>query len=625
MTIPVKILHLEDNEQDASLIKRYLVLTGIKFDLLRVDNKSDFVSALKDFLPELILSNHLTPGINSSEALHICNENNYSGPFILISKVVSDEYGASIVKDEGAYDYVLKSHLQRLPSVINRALANNKLLIENRNCLDENTENVVLLKDTESMAHLGSWQADLKTNIIIWSDEVYRLYGYEPGEIIASLESLLEHIYPDDLKFFQEMTSDKVLAMKDSVKFTFRIIDKQGNLKYLLNQILVKRDKDKKPVRLTGFLLDVTETIEVTKQLEKRERLYKKLIEKSTDMKIIRSSDGIILYVSPSFSHVFGIDMDELIGKDLTEMIHPDDLVKYHQLNKDLLKHPGKSYTIDKRMMHKNGTYLWCEGTVTNWNDDADIEGFVGNFTDVTQKKEDEIEREAITEDLISRNKDLEQFAYIVSHNLRAPVANILGASMLMKDEGIEDDERDLLLNGLDTSIHKLDGVINDLNEILQTKKTMSETRQQVVFSELVSEIKSEIGDMMSRENVEIMTDFSEIDEMLTLKSYMRSIFLNLITNSIKYKRPDTPPVIHISSHRSPSRITLIFRDNGLGINMVKNKDQVFGLYKRFHLKVEGKGMGLYMVKTHVETLGGTIQLKSEVNEGCEFVIDFKR
>lgn len=227
MTIPVKILHLEDNEQDAELINRYLVLTGIKFELLRVANKSDFVAALKDFLPELILSNQLSPEINSSEALKICKEKKCSAPFILISKVVSDEYGASIIKNEGAYDYVLKSHLQRLPSVINRALANNKLLIENKNCLDENTEIIVLLKDTERMAHLGSWQADLNAKTTIWSDEAYRLFGYEPGEIEASLDLFLNHIHPEDLEFVKKMTANAMIATNNSIGFTFRIIDKK--------------------------------------------------------------------------------------------------------------------------------------------------------------------------------------------------------------------------------------------------------------------------------------------------------------------------------------------------------------------------------------------------------------
>ncbi|MEJ7692640.1 ATP-binding protein [Daejeonella sp.] len=122
---------------------------------------------------------------------------------------------------------------------------------------------------------------------------------------------------------------------------------------------------------------------------------------------------------------------------------------------------------------------------------------------------------------------------------------------------------------------------------------------------------------------MQITTDFAEIDKFNTIKSYMHSIFYNLISNSIKYRRPDVDPRIEISSHLSESKLTINFNDNGSGIDMVKHGDKLFGLYKRFHANIEGKGMGLYMVKTQVETLGGKVSVRSEVGRGAEFIIEF--
>ena len=122
-----------------------------------------------------------------------------------------------------------------------------------------------------------------------------------------------------------------------------------------------------------------------------------------------------------------------------------------------------------------------------------------------------------------------------------------------------------------------------------------------------------------------LLFDFSEVDEMLTVKSYLHSIFYNLISNSLKYHQPGIPPEIEIRSHKLGNKIELLFKDNGMGIDMKAKGAQVFGLYKRFHsVSAEGKGMGLYMVKTQVESLGGKISIESGVNAGTTFKIEFE-
>jgi signal transduction histidine kinase len=122
---------------------------------------------------------------------------------------------------------------------------------------------------------------------------------------------------------------------------------------------------------------------------------------------------------------------------------------------------------------------------------------------------------------------------------------------------------------------------------------------------------------------VEIQTDFSAVTELFTLRSYLHSIFYNLILNSIKYRQTDIPPAIMIKSDITQGGVTISVKDNGLGIDLGKKGKQLFGLYKRFHQHVEGKGMGLFMVKTQVEMLGGKITATSAVNKGTEFRIEF--
>jgi signal transduction histidine kinase len=235
-----------------------------------------------------------------------------------------------------------------------------------------------------------------------------------------------------------------------------------------------------------------------------------------------------------------------------------------------------------------------------------------------------EIARIKMVNELILRNSDLEQFAYIISHNLRAPVANIIGASSALNDMGLSTEDKDTLSRGINISVMKLDEVVKDLNHILQVKGEINEIKEMVCFSEMVDDIKISINNLIDKEEIEIKYDFTEANEFFTLKGYLYSIFFNLISNSVKYRRPEINSVIEISSCLQKNKLELIFTDNGMGIDLEKNGNQIFGLYKRFHLNIEGKGMGLFMVKTQVETLGGKINIKSTENKGTEFIIDFE-
>jgi len=144
-----------------------------------------------------------------------------------------------------------------------------------------------------------------------------------------------------------------------------------------------------------------------------------------------------------------------------------------------------------------------------------------------------------------------------------------------------------------------------------------------VVFATLLDEIKYSLDEVIDDKQVELNCNFSAVNGMITLKSYLHSIFFNLVSNSIKFCRPGIKAIIEITTALQNDKIQIVFKDNGLGINLAQHGQNLFGLYKRFHDHVDGKGMGLYMVKTQVESLGGKITASSEVNKGTEFRIEF--
>lgn len=250
------------------------------------------------------------------------------------------------------------------------------------------------------------------------------------------------------------------------------------------------------------------------------------------------------------------------------------------------------------------------------------LPGAVVMHMNISDRKLTELERSKITHDLLQRNRDLEQFTFIISHNLRAPTANIIGFTEYLQDETLTNEERNVLLESLGSSVKGLDTIIKDINSILQVKREINEKKETIFFSKLVSDIINSDWITMDKHDVQIKTDFSEIDEIFSLKVFLHSIFFNLINNSIKYRKPNESPLIEISSKKENEKIILTFKDNGLGIDLKSKGDKVFGLYNRFHNHVEGKGMGLFMVKTQVDAIGGKISLISELNKGTEFTIE---
>jgi PAS domain S-box-containing protein len=335
------------------------------------------------------------------------------------------------------------------------------------------------------------------------------------------------------------------------------------------------------------------------------------------------------LYFNSTYKKLFGTTETDFTD-DLNaweKRIHEEDRKRVVDSLNDLLTDPSRHYFEEEyRYLRYDGSYAYVldRGHVMYNNEKVAVR-MVGAMQDITNRKLYEIERERITTDLIQRNQDLEQFAFIVSHNLRSHIANILGLSELVNSGLLGAEEKNSIFQTLNISAKKLDSVIKDLSLILQVKRDISEKKQKIQFAELVHDVQVSLHAHIEKEQAEIITNFRSADSIYTVKSYLYSVIHNLISNSLKYRKSNDHPVIKIYSETSDHAIVIHYKDNGLGIDMHANGHNVFGLYKRFHHNIEGKGMGLFMVKTQVEALGGEIALRSSPNEGVEFTIRFKR
>lgn len=232
-------------------------------------------------------------------------------------------------------------------------------------------------------------------------------------------------------------------------------------------------------------------------------------------------------------------------------------------------------------------------------------------------------ELQKTNQELIEHNNQMEQFAFIAAHNLRAPLTRVLGLANLIQMGPTEEDKR-TALEKLISSTHDLDQVVKDLNAILNIKRHTGNFAE-VDLQESLMRTKRILEKEIEDTGTKIMNNFSEADKVYAIAPYVESILYNLISNAIKYRDPERTPIIAIKTTHESEFVCLAVMDNGLGIDLHKYKQSVFSLYKRFHLHVEGKGLGLYLVKTQIEALGGRVEVRSEPNEGTTFQVYFKR
>lgn len=471
---------------------------------------------------------------------------------------------------------------------------------------------------------------DNKGNIIYLNSTFTKTFGYDLTDI-PTLEDWWPAAYPNsEYRSWVTKTWNERISIARSNSSAFEPMEiniqcKNGSVKTALVSAasIGEFNKDMHLV----ILYDITDRKKVEAELKRAKEEVEKSEKNLIQAQKIASIGSWVYYFNEDkltwtdeIANIFNLGNDTYPNsiETIISFIHPDDKdIFQHAFNKTIEE--KTNLFLEYRVILKNGQLKWIVARAKVYEDENKQIHIAGTLQDITERVLASIEREKIMADIVTRNQELEQFSYIVSHNLRAPVANIIGLNDLLKLNLTNGEEITEVAEGINTSVIKLDSVITDLNHILNIRNIMNQPKEQVQISVLINDIKTSIQSIILECNVTFKQNFKEIDSIHTIKSYLTSIFYNLISNSIKYRNKEIKTDIKISSHKIGDSIEIIYSDNGIGFDMNKRKNEVFGLYKRFHTHVEGKGMGLYMVKAQIEALGGKIQVESEVNKGTTF------
>ncbi len=347
---------------------------------------------------------------------------------------------------------------------------------------------------------------------------------------------------------------------------------------------------------------------------------FEHFFELSPDLLCIAGFDGYFRRINPAVSKLLGYTNEELLSQPISNFVYDDDKV-LTKASREVVLNSSPLLNFENRYQTKDGDIVWLSWTSMPSPKDKLVYAIAKN---VTAKKKLEEERNLHLANLTKINKELKQLSYTTSHDLRSPVNNLISLFSLLDPTKITDEETKEYIEVLKATTENLSEVLNNSVDTLIQKDKLPVTLETVQLGESLNSVLSSINSLIQVSKAHITSDFSAFGEIRFNRAYIESIFLNLITNSIKYAQPELTPVISINSATSNGKKQLIISDNGMGFDMEQVGERIFGLNQKFHHHIDSKGIGLYLVYNHVTNLNGTIDVISGINEGTKFIISFK-
>ncbi|WP_028375457.1 PAS domain S-box protein [Leeuwenhoekiella sp. MAR_2009_132] len=494
-------------------------------------------------------------------------------------------------------------------------LAENELLRNNQ-----------LLNFAEEITLMGNWQWDLKTNKLKWSKNMYKIFDVDRSADLE-IKTYLDFIHPEDRANVDQKISESLGGLAFN-KVIHRIILNDGTIKIIQLLGVIAANHQGNVTEMVGTCQDIT----APKMAENK---FRGLLESAPDAMVIVNEKGRIQLINKQAEKLFKYTQEELYDKPV-EILIPQRFTGNNAhiglrdgfFAKPKVKAFGVGSGKDLFGVNKEGKEIPIQISLSPLQTE---EGLLVSaaIRDITTQKlasrkilEAKENLEVLANKLTAQNTQLADFVHITSHNLRAPVSN-LNSLLEFYNTSESEEEKEILFEKFEKVINHLTLTLNTLIEALRTKSDSAQDVEQVSFSEVMHKTQEILSGEILESGIVIITDFSQVATITYNTVYLESIFLNLVSNAIKYRAKDKTPEIFIKSEIIDKKIILSFKDNGLGIDLMRNGHKLFGLNKVFHRHPDAKGVGLFMTKIQVEAMGGTIAAKSKVNEGSTFTINF--
>ena len=433
---------------------------------------------------------------------------------------------------------------------------------------------------------------------------------------------LKSRIVPDDFNLFLESLRQSKKEMKPW-NLEFRAILTKRGLRWYKGIANLELE-DNGDVNFYGKITDIT--------IYKEQELKLRFSEERYLFALNASSEGIWDYDVKRKSVFYSSQTMKILGYEAVDTvdsiffwdnnIHPQDKERYFNDVQSHIDELTPYYENTQRMLTKSGEYKWVlsRGKIIERDENNLPLRIIGTHTDISNQKEKEAELIKTLQIVEEQNSRLLNFAHIVSHNLRSHSGNIaMLLTIIEEDKGYADES----YVHLRSSSNALCQTIEHLKELVEIQTELIQRKENLNLNAFLGKTLDVLADVISKNKVTINNSISKEETITYNPAYLESILLNFTTNAIKYSHPDRTPVISYSMCVDNSKKVLKISDNGLGINLEKHGKKLFGMYKTFHKHQDSRGIGLFITKNQIESMGGSVDVQSEVGVGTTFKIYF--
>jgi len=497
-----------------------------------------------------------------------------------------------------------------------------------------------LIDETESLLQFGTWIIELPSNTIRWSDGMYAVYGYDRPEIKEplTLDFVLHHVVEEDRASLLE-ASVKSIETRQEFNVEFSIIDHRGNLKHVHSRGKVIVNERGEPSKMLGITRCITEQTRTYNALVN----YKELIveteeflghgswEMQYDDRTMKWSDGMYRLFGYDTAHDRGIVVDE---KFYETHMSQHDIEESRKVIQNIVD-ADTSVSWEYEIKTKSGEIKKLETFAKVVRDKAGKPlQIIGTTRDVTKLRNYERELERKITELKRSNKDLEDFAYVASHDIQEPLRKIISFSERLKNKYVDslDDEAQRYLERIMTATKSarqlIDGLM-DFSRLTREAQSFEKADLNILFQEVKTELELKI------EETEASVKSAPLPTLEIVPVQIKQLLSNLLLNSLKFRKQDIAPVIRLGSrrllkqdvakHRLDATVNyfeITIEDNGIGFEE-EYAERIFQMFQRLHGKAEypGAGIGLALCKKIVENHHGIIFAKSRLDQGTVFSI----
>jgi len=480
----------------------------------------------------------------------------------------------------------------------------------------------MLLKEKSEIAKIGSWEYDAVADTLTWSDMTKKIHGvplnYEP-DIANGIEFYKEGYCRNTISLAVHK------AMVEGVPWNekLQLVKADGEEIWVIaaGKPLFKNDEF---IGLLGTIQDINDSVNSDLKTKKNEKLLRTLIDNLPLNVFIKDTESRKILANKSEVSFCGLeDESEILGK--TDFDFYDLATAKSSREEDL-------YVMQtlKPILSKETINVKKDGQVTTFmtsklpliSDQGKANGLVGISWDISDLKQKEEELRDLINVTSLQNKQLINFAHIVSHNLRSHTANF---SMLLeflineKDE----EEKEKIIKMLTEASDNLLETLENLNEVVAISTNVNLEKKPTTLYKKIQTAEQNLAAFLKKNKATIINKIPKDLQIMVIPAYLDSILMNFITNSVKYKDPKRDPVITLSVSKNDQFTILSIEDNGMGIDLKKYGDKLFGMYKTFHHNSDARGIGLYISKNQIEAMNGKVMACSEVGKGTTFNIYF--